>query len=193
MSFWDARRTDLPRFSPYPIAFDTEREAVEYVVGFLRPYCVALALEPVLEGSSLRPDIGIRLRELRDIRLAIEVKKFTAPVDGRMRNISTLIDAIRQAHSYSELTGNIALVGPIRAHSISDFMWLRSPMGTAALIASEFSVGMLYMDGDCGGIYIGDQAAVRFNGNGAVSIHPKAETLLKKKHFSGSKTWRDVA
>lgn len=175
------------------MAFPTEQEAVDHIVDFLAPYCIHVWREPTLRGSTLRPDIGFKLHELPDIRLVVEVKKFSEPVGGRMRNASVLIDAIRQAHSYSHVTGQIALVGPIRARNPSDFLWARSPMGMAALVASEFSVGMLYLDGGHGGIYIGDQAPVRFNRDGTVHLHPRADLLLKKKHFAGSKTWRDVA
>lgn len=192
MTYWSASKLHSQE-SPYPLPFPTEQEAVDHVVEFLTPYCVGIWREPVLRGSTLRPDIGFKLHHLPDVRLVVEVKKFTAPVDGRMRNASVLIDAIRQAHSYTEVTGQIAVVGPIRARNPSDFLWTRSPMGMAALLASEFSVGMLYLDGDGnGGIYIGDQAPVRFYG-GTSELHPRAQTLLARKHFRGSKTWRQVA
>lgn len=177
---------------PKLIPFETEDDAVAHVEGFLRPLCVSLKREPQF-ANGLRPDLGFRLREAPDFPLLIECKKFVAGP------IAPLISAIRQAHSYTELTGHVALVAPIQARGVMDLAWWASPIGSVGLLAGQFSVGYLF-ESPCreyGGIFVGGQAAAHFarddNGDWRTRLHPKAQTLLARKHFSGSSTWRKAS
>lgn len=169
--------------------FETEEIAADYVESYLRPYCRSLVREPVLKNG-LRPDLGFRLADdrLESLPLVVEIKKF------RNGNVSELVSAVRQAYSYTQVTGHIAVVGPIEARNPSQLAWYQSPIGSIGLIAAQFSVGYLYIDRDrSGGIFIGGQAAVRFCQDSSLHIHSNAETLLRRKQFSGSATWREVA
>ena len=166
--------------------FASEADAVSHVVNFLTPYCSSIKLEPSM-SNGLRPDIGIRLKSAPNIALAIECKKFGDD------EISALGHAIRQAYNYTKVTNRIALIAPIEARGPSHLTWQASPIGAIGLLASQFSVGYLYEHPDGGGgICIGGQAAVRFNDGEAV-LHPKAATLLTRKQFSGSTTWRKAS
>lgn len=169
--------------------FDTEDAAVVYVKTYLQPFCCSLVREPVLKNG-LRPDIGFRLdhAQLKNFPLVVEVKKF------RSGGIAELAAAVRQAYSYTAVTGHIAVVGPIEARGPTHLAWYESPIGAIGLVAAQFSVGYLYVDRDrSGGIFIGGQAAVRFGADGRLTVHSNAETLLRRKQFSGSATWREVA
>jgi hypothetical protein len=169
--------------------FDTEEAAADFVESYLAPFCRSLVREPVLKNG-LRPDIGFRLSHdhLKAFPLVVEVKKF------RNGNVSELVAAVRQAHSYTAVTGHIAVVGPIEARGPTHLAWYGSPIGAIGLVAAQFSVGYLYVDRDrSGGIFIGGQSAVRFDADGTLTVHSNAETLLRRKQFSGSATWREVA
>jgi hypothetical protein len=169
--------------------FDTEDAAVDFAQSYLAPFCGSLVREPTLRNG-LRPDLGFRIdhERLNAFPLVAEVKKF------RNGNVSELVAAVRQAHSYTAVTGHIAVVGPIEARGPSHLAWYASPIGSIGLIAAQFSVGYLYIDrAMSGGIFIGGQAAVRFGPGSSLHIHSNAETLLRRKQFSGSATWREVA
>jgi hypothetical protein len=169
--------------------FETEDDAADYIEAYLRPFCRSLVREPTLKNG-LRPDLGFRLAHdrLESLPLVVETKRF------RNGNVSDLVAAVRQAYSYTKVTGHIAVVGPIDARGPTHLAWYESPIGSIGLLASQFSVGYLYVDRDTsGGIFIGGQAAVRFGADGTLSVHNNAETLLRRKQFSGSTTWREVA
>jgi len=176
---------------PRLLPFATEEDAVEHAAAFLRPVCTKLVREPVLK-SGLRPDIGFRLSSAPSVPLVLECKKFEP---GK---VSALIDAIRQAHSYTQDTGHIAVVGPIEARGPTHLAWYSSAIGAIGLVAGEFSVGYLYHDPQGGGgICIGGQALARFrplpDGSFETTPHSNASALFVRKHFSGSSTWRKAS
>lgn len=171
---------------PRLLPFETEAEAVDYTHALLEPHCSSIKREPVF-GNGLRPDLGFRLACAPHLPLVVECKKFA---DGE---VSALVQAIRQAYSYTKETGHVALIAPIEARGPMDLSWYDSPLGAIGLLAAQFSVGYLFAHPRSGGgIFIGGQCAVRFNRDGA-TLHSNAQRLLTRKHFSGSTTWRKSA
>lgn len=171
---------------PELLTFEAEQGAVDYCADFLRPFCKPIVREPVL-GNGLRPDLGFRLNACPSVPLVLECKKFG---DGK---ISALGKAIRQASDYAETTRHIALVGPVKARGPTHLSWQASPIGAMALLAGQFSVGLLYVHPQGGGgIFIGGQAVVRFE-SGQARMHSNAAVLLAFKSRWGSDTCRRVA
>lgn len=170
--------------------FETEAEAVDYVVACLRPFCKSIKREPEFTNG-LRPDLGVRFSALPDMPICIEVKKFWA---GK---ITPLPEAIAQASSYAELTGNAAFVAPLIGSGMMKFSWNCSDIGSALLVAGQFNVGALYFhpkrEGH-GGLLLAGVAVAQFSldayGDPHTRLHDQARHLLKTKQRSGSQAWR---
>ena len=181
-----------------PMQFETEAAAVDYVIARLRPFCAAIAREYELPSGN-RIDIGIRLKALPDVRLAIELKKFGT-------GITPLPESIPQAWSYAQELGTACFVGPVRAAGTTSHLgWMNGPLGCVALVAHHFSVGLLYLadgtyaerHGVIGGLFMGQSNVARFSinahGDPETQLHSQAATLLTCKLFNGSQATRKSA
>jgi hypothetical protein len=183
----------------YPAATDTggvlpfakESDAVDFVVSALTPFCASIRREPEFPNG-LRPDLGIRLKALPHIPIAIEVKAFSEA------KITPLPDAIAQASHYAELTGYAAFVAPLAGRSVTRFTWNRSAIGAALLVGGQFNVGGLYFsnaDGyKAGGLMLSGAQIAFFSydqyGDPHTRLHDEAEHLLRAKQRHGSAAWR---
>ncbi|MGC8537153.1 MAG: hypothetical protein ACP5QR_16820 [Rhizomicrobium sp.] len=173
--------------------FDSEVEAVEYVVRRLKPFCRKLTPEADI-GGGLRPDLVARFHGMLDMPLAIEVKRFIAG------SCKPFPEAVRQAASYAERLKHAAFVAPLAGRGALRFQWNLSPMGSGLLVAGQFSVGGIYfsheryMDDPVGGLLLaGQQIAslkIGVDGEPAVDWHFNAAHMLKFKHGHGSQSWR---
>jgi hypothetical protein len=182
----------------YPAATDTggvlpfakESDAVDFVVSALTPFCASIRREPEFPNG-LRPDLGIRLKALPHIPIAIEVKKFS---EG---GISPLPEAIAQASHYADLTGYAAFIAPLAGRSVTRFTWNRSAIGAALLVAGQFNVGGLYFANSehcVGGLMLSGVQIAFFSftehGDPHTRLHSEAAHLLRAKQRHGSAAWR---
>lgn len=173
--------------------FKDEDEAVEYTIRRLKPYCATVVREPKFT-SGLRPDIGVRLKGLEDVPIAIECKKFKAT------RISPFPDAVAQASQYSSLTGHAAFVAPFHSENMSGLMQPACRFESGLLVAGQMSVGILYFttqrwayQADAGFVLGGVQVAHlcrTTDGDHVVRLHNDARRLLKAKQRNGSRSWR---
>lgn len=186
---------DVWRGGASPMAFATESEAEDFVVDTIRPFCTSLKRQAELQNGRYRVDIGVRLRGLPEVPLAIEVKQFNP------QSIKPIPEAIPQAWSYAQALRSTCFLGPFMARNVSAFDWKTSPLGTAALVACHLSVGFIYFsdrrDGTSGGLMLGQNNVAVFyyddEDQPLIRWQSDARRLLACKHFDGSRSRRDAA
>lgn len=182
--------------APQTMAFTRESDAVDFVVESLSPFCTRIVREPELKNG-MRPDIGLRLRALPDVSLAIECKQF----DGEAQ-LRGLTDGIAQASQYAaqmhfQGMKGVSFIAPFSARGALAFH-TDSRVAGAMLVAGQLSVGALAFSGTARGkvatFVIGGQAAatLTYDDHGAPScrLHTNAPQLLTYKNRWGSTTWR---
>lgn len=178
----------IDKYNGALLPFGTEAAAVDYIAKALEPFCHSLRREPQFPNG-LRPDIGIRLKALPEIPIAIEVKKFAHG------SITPFPAAIAQASTYADHTGYAAFVAPLSGATRTRFEWNSCIVGPALLVAGQFNVGALYffggvqLDWRAGFILSGVQIAyLSYSefGEPDTKLHDQAAHILKAKKRFGS-------